>query len=216
MSSFAAYGRLEKGIAAADVGSIRQRWEYGRRLLVDRAMTTEGGNFKNGVLDRLIIAAKRQGVKNINRRELQYRRTAADAYPTEAHITQIHAQYESWWEVIRAGFPAVQLPLDADTEPFDPRTAEEKARDLGVTPEGLAEEEAGQLALFSYFPAELFDELSTLGELEKHAEEMTEWTARRARKDRERAEYVRRLLAAVNGNRNATWGEAQAALEASA
>jgi hypothetical protein len=73
MSTFAAYGRREKSIAASDFGSIRRRWEYGRALMVDDAKTTKGGNLKNGVLDKLVAAARRQGIRNVGRREIQYR-----------------------------------------------------------------------------------------------------------------------------------------------
>lgn len=214
MSTFAAYGRLDKGIAADDVGTIRHRWEYGRRLLMDPTKTTPAGNLRNEVLEGLVTAARRQGVKKIGRREIQHRLQAARTYPSEAHIAQVLAQYESWWQVISAGFPAIQLPLDADTEPFDPRTPEERARDLGQAAEPLAKKAAGQLELFDYFSDTAFDELSTIAELRKYAAEMSEWTERQARRDRERTAYVDRLSAAVGGDEGKTWAEAQAALDA--
>lgn len=214
MSTFAAYGRLEKAIAAADAGSIRQRWEYGRRLLVDHSKTTESGNLKNAVIDKLLIAAKRQGIKNVNRREIQYRLQAARAYPSEAAIAQMYAQFENWWDVIRAGFPAVQLPLDADTEPFDPRTPEEKARDAGQAFDRAAEKAAGQLELFDHFKADAFDELSTIAELRKHAVEMRDWTERQLKADDRRIAYVDRMSVAVDGDESKTVAEAEAALAA--
>lgn len=216
MSSFAAYGRLEKAIAAADTGSIRQRWEYARRLLMDRTKTTEAGNLKNGVIDGLIAAARRQGIQNVNRREIQYRLQAGKTYPSEAHITHVGARYEHWTALREAGFPAVQLPLGTDTEPFDPRTAEEKARDAGEAIDRAAQKAGGQLELFDYFNDAAFDELSTIAELRKYAVDMYEWTERQARRDRERLAYVNRLSAAVDGDESKTWIEAQAALDAAA
>lgn len=214
MGSFAAYGRLEKGIAAADVGSIRQRWEYGRRLLVDASKTSPGGNLKNDVLDGLVTAARRQGVKKIGRREIQHRLQAARTYPSEAHITLVLAQYENWWQVIKAGFPEVQLTLDADPEPFDPRTPEERARDAGAAIDRLAQKSGGQLELFDYFKDTVADELSTLAELRKYATEMREWTSRQLRSDERRIAYVDKLSAAVGGDESKTWQEANEALRA--
>lgn len=216
MSSFAAYGRLEKAIAAADTGSIRQRWEYGRRLLVDKTKSTESENLKNGVLEGLVGAARRQGVTNVGRREIQHRLQAARLYPGEAHIAYICAQYESWGALRAAAFPPVQLPLDADPDPYDPRTREEKARDTGQALDGAAEKAAGQLELFAYFKDDAFDELSTIAELRKHAVEMREWTERQAKADDRRVAYVDKLSAAVGGDESRTWADANAALAARA
>jgi hypothetical protein len=215
MSTFAAFGRLDKEIAAADAGSIRRRWEYARRLLCDPAKATPDGRLNHGVIDALILAAAKQGIR-ISRREIQYRLQAGRTYQSEAEFAQLVAQFETWKEAIQSGFPAIALPLDADLTPYDPRTPEERARDAGITHERLEQEGAGQLPLFDHFPADLFDELSTLGELEKHAGEMAEWTRRRARKDSERAAYLRQLIAAVGGDRSKTWREAQDAMDAAA
>lgn len=216
MSTFASYGRLEKAIAAADAGSIRARWEYGRRLLIDRTKTTAAGNLRNGVIDRLISVARRHGIQNVNRREIQYRIQAARTYPAEAHIAHVRARYENWTALREAAFPAMQLALDEDSTPFDPRTAEEKGRDAGAALDRGAEVAAGQLGLFGLFPADLFDEFSTLSELAKHVDEMAEWTARRARKDHERAGYLRSLIDAVGGDLSKTWAEADEALRGAA
>lgn len=214
MSTFAAYGRLEKAIAAADVGSIRQRWEYGRRLLVDPTKTIPGERLKEGALDELVTAGRKQGVRKLNRREIQHRLQAARLYPSEAHVAHICAQYESWGALRTAGFPPVQLPLDADVTPFDPRTPEEKARDAGQALDRAAEKAAGQLELFEHFKPDAFDELSTIAELRKHAEEMRDWTQRQLRSDNRRIAYVDRMSAAVGGDEAKTVAEAEAALDA--
>jgi hypothetical protein len=215
MSTFAAYGRLEKAIAAADTGTIRQRWEYGRRLLVDHTKTTESGNLRNGVIDGLIAAAARQGIK-IGRREIQYRLQVAKTYPSEAEIAQPVARYGSWKEAIQSGFPPAEVPLGADTTPFDPRTPEEKARDAGEALDRARAKASGQLELFDYFNDTSFDELSTIAELRKYAASMSEWTERQAKRDRERLAYVDRLSAAVGGDESKTWAEADEALRGAA
>jgi len=207
--SDARYLRIEKIIAATDSGSIRTRWEYGRLLIVDDSKTTPAGNLRNGVMADLVVTSQKAGGK-ISEREIQYRRTAGLTYPAEAQITQILARYRNWWRLIQAGFPAIEAPADA--EPYDPRTAADRARDAArdLTRHGLSG--GGQLALFEHFPDARFDETSTLAELAKYAGEMKGLTERYARKDRERAEYLARLIGAVDGDMGATWEEAHAAL----
>ena len=207
------YGRLDKYIAASDAGSMRRRWEYGRRLLNDSSRTTAAGNLRNGVIAGLIEEAHKAGCK-LSEREIKYRLMAGKTYPCESQIRHICASYDSWGALRSAGFPAVDA--EPGEEPYDPRTAIEKLR---ATEKQLAFGEPadpGQLALFEYFPDDRFDELSTLAELEKHAEEMSAWTDRRVRKDAERAAYIRSLIAAVNGDRSKTWAEADAALSRAA
>jgi hypothetical protein len=204
------YVRAAKAIAAADVGSIRQRWEYGRLVLLDDTKTTPAGNLRNGAMAEL-IADERKAGRKASEREMQYRREAARAYPTEAQITQVLAQYENWWQLIQAGFPAFDAPPDA--EPYDPRRAVDRARDAARDLANHGHGGDGQLALFEYFPEERFDETATLAELAKYASEMAELTERFAQRDRERFAYLNRLIAAVNGDMNATAGQAQAALD---
>jgi hypothetical protein len=210
VSTFAAYGRYERAIAAADAGSIRQRWEYGRRLLCDPLATTPDGNLRNGVIAELIGEAHKRG-KKLSEREIRYRLKAGRTYPCESQIRHICAGYESWGALRAADFPAVDA--EPGDEPYDPRGLAEKARavDRQLV---LGQPDPEQLALFEYFPDDRYDELSTLAELWKYAEESDARTERHARKDRERFEYLHRLLRAVDGNENATWGEAQAALDA--
>lgn len=211
MSTFAAYGRLEKAIAAADVGSIRVRWEYGRRLLCEPSMTTEAGNLRHGKIAELIDAAHRVGVK-LSERELRYRLEAARTYPCESQIGTARADFGSWNALREAGFPAYDP--EPDEAAYDPRTLAEKAR---ATAKQLAlgdPDPYEQLALFEYFPEERFTEFSTLAELAKYAAEMRELTERFAERDKVRADYLARLAAAVGGDMSKTWAEAQAALDA--
>jgi hypothetical protein len=212
MTGFTAYRRLERTIATADTGVIRARWEYGRRLLCDRAATTPDGDLLAGVLAGLIEAARKAGEK-LTEEEIRRRIQLGATYPCDSQITEICARYDSW-EALRAGeFPAV-APADGD-EPHDPRTAIEKARSVEKQLAFGEPADPSQLTLFDYFPPERFDEHTTLAELAKYADESAEWTARHARKDEARAEYLKRLINAAGGNLAATWEQAQAALDAS-
>jgi hypothetical protein len=207
------YLRYEKRIAASDTGGILERWTMAQALLADGKKATPAGNLRHGALERILADAKAAGLP-LTEREIQYRLKCARAYASEAEIRTACSDYKTWSELRAAGFPPVQVPLGADTDPFDPRNPAEKARDAGRELARVEQEEAGQLALFEFFPPERgFSELSTLAELDKHAEEMAEWTARHIRRDRERRAYVDRLIAAVRGDMSKTWAEAQAALD---
>jgi hypothetical protein len=206
---YARYLRLEKYIAASDTGGVIERWRYGRRLLEDGDATTPNGNLKHGVLDKLLGHAAAQGYK-ISKSEINYRMQCARAYATEAEISTACGDFKTWSDLRAAGFPAVQVSLDADAEPFDPRDEDEKRRDAARDLARRSQESAGQLSLF---PDDRFTELSTLAELAKCAAEMAEMTERYARKDRERAEYLQSLIDAVDGDMSKTWAEAQAVLD---
>jgi hypothetical protein len=214
---YSAYLRLERAIAAGDRGGILDRWRWGTRMLNDPKMVTPNGHLRHGKLTQLIADAKADGI-TLTEQEIQRRFKCARAYQSEAEIRESAHGFKNWDELARAGFPAVQVPLDADTEPYDPRTPDEKRRDAVREIERRAKEQAGgQLALFyDHFPADRFGTLAPLGELLKYATDNAEWTERQAEADRRRIAYVERLLAAVGGNENATWEEAQAALEGSA
>ncbi len=207
--------RYERNIAASDTGGILERWSMGRDLLADTKRITPAGNLKHGVLAELIDKAARRGFK-ITEREIQRRMACARAYKTEAEIRHAVTDFETWHDLVAAGFPAGEISLDAEADSFDPRDADEKRRDAARELARRTQEDGGQLALFDYYPDDKFTELSTLAELAKYADEMAALTERYARKDRERAAYLASLIEAVNGDMSATWERANAALEGAA
>jgi hypothetical protein len=212
MGRFSAYGRLEKDIAAAYARTMRGQWEFGRRLLCDPFATTPAGDLRPGVLAELITEARRRR-EQLTEAEVLARLEAGRAYPCESQIRRAQAAHETWDALCEAGFPAFEA--EAGEEPFDPRTAAEKARAaekqlaLGET------DDPEQLELFRWFPDE-FDELSSIAALRKHALAMKAMAARFADRADERLEYVDQLSAAVDGDESKTWEEAQAALDARA
>lgn len=203
------YLRLEKYIAASDTGGIIERWRYGCRLLADPKMVTPAGNLKHGVLAKLIGEAQAAGYP-LGEREIQRRLQCARRYRSEAEIRLAADGFGNWSDLHGAGFPAVQIPLGTDVDPYDARDEDEKRRDAARELARRGQEAAGQLALF---PDDKFGETSTLADLAKYAAEMAEITDRYARRDQERAEYLQSLINAVNGDMSKTWGEAQAALD---
>jgi hypothetical protein len=203
------YLRLERAIAASDRGGIIERWRWGTRVLNDPKMVTPNGNLRHGKLAELTAEAKADG-HDAAQREFQRRLQCARAYRSDAEIRRAADTFPNWSDLYDAGFPPVQVPLDADTEPFDPRDPDEKRRDAARDLAQRSQEAAGQLALF---PDDRYGELSTLAELAKYATEMAEITERFARKDRERADYLKSLIDAVDGDMSKTWAEAQAVLD---
>lgn len=201
------YRRIEKEIAAADAGTVRARWEYGRRLLCDPSATDQDGNLRPGKLAELIEAAHRAGVR-LAEEEILDRLAAARAYACESQIGRARAVYGTWEALSEAEFP--EFGADPGELPHDPRTAAERAQQAERQ---LALGEPDQLTLFSMFPRDDFSELSTLAELRKYAEDNAERTARHARADERRLAYVSALADAVGGDESKTWAEAQAALD---
>jgi hypothetical protein len=201
------YRRIEKAIAAADAGSVWERWAYGRRLLCDPS-ATDNGSLRPGKLAELIEAAHRAGVR-LAEEEILDRLAAGLRYPAESQIRRARAMYGTWEALAAAEFP--EFEADPGEQDYDPRTAAERAQQAERQ---LALGEPDQLTLFTLFPDDQFSEMSTIGELRKYAAEMAAWTQRQAGKDTARLAYVSALADAVGGDESKTWAEAQAALDA--
>ena len=212
MASLRTYIAREKAIRAADAGGIRQRWEFGRQLLVDDTRTTPAGNLRNGVLAALVQAAIRTAVLRSStsqyeavRREIQYRLQCARAYPCESQIRQASADFGYWWDLIKAGFP----PYDAEPgeRPFDPRTDAQLTDAAGKSGAEILPDGFEQLALFGRFADD-----TTLAEMQRYCSAQAEMTARFSERDDKRQRYLDSLIKAVGGDLTATWAEARAAL----
>jgi hypothetical protein len=201
------YLRMEKAIAASDAAGIRERWEYGRRLLVDETATTEFGTIRIEVVNELLHEAERTHVR-LSRREIQRRLQIATAYPTEQQLCKALEQYETWWDLTLAGFPEIPAPEDA--RPFDPRGTRELAREHEARGARLFPEGDQQQLALELFPKH--DGESTLAELEAYAREQTEITARFNSRDAKRRQYLEELIDAVAGDMTKTVSAALAAL----
>lgn len=202
------YRRIEKAIAAADAGTVRERWSYGRRLLCDPSATDQAGNLRPGKMAELIEAAHQAGFR-LAEEEILLRLRAARSYPCESQIAGARAACGTWEALTEAGFP--ECEADPGEQPYDPRTAAERAQQAERQ---LALGEPDQLALFELFPSDQFSEMSTIGELRKYAEDMAAWTERQASKDAKRLAHVEALADAAGGDESKTWAEAQALLAA--
>lgn len=203
------YKRIENAVAASDSGGIWERWRFGRRLLCDSDATTPAQNFRHGILAWLVNGAARGGRK-ISEREFQYRLQCARAYPTEHQIRNAIADFDTWFALTQAGFPAYEAPPEA--RPYNPLETDELASQNDAQGKRLLEQ--GQYEGGGLFPADTFGPKSTLAELDRYREEMAELTARFAARDDDRRMYLDSLIKAVNGDMSATWEAAEEALRA--
>jgi hypothetical protein len=200
------YVRQEKAIAAADKGGIRERWVWGLRLLRDPEAMSSEKSLKHGVTDQLIAAATASGLK-LSDREIRYRLQCARAYPTEAEIGNVIADFDTWFDLIQAGFPSYEVP--DDEPPADHRTDAERKRDHARAALDLIGEQGTLFPLDQFEPVE-----TTLKELQNYTQEMEELTARFAARDAERRAYLDKLVAAADNDLSMTWRDAQDRLNA--
>jgi len=202
----AQYTSQERAIAAADSSGIRQRWAWGLRLLNDKEKLAPAGGLKHGVADQLIAAAAKRGHK-LSASEIRWRLQCARTYPTEAQIAAVCSDFETWWDLTHAGFPAVPAP---DGEPpADWRTQAEKDHDAACALVDLFGEQGALFPLSQFEPAEV-----TLKDLEDYTERQEQITANFAETSRKRREYLTSLVGAVGGDMSVTWDEAQRRLDA--
>lgn len=197
------YVSIDRHIAAAEAGSIRERWLYGLRLLADPEAIAAGGGLKHGVAEQLITAAKARRIR-LSAREIQWRLQCARAYPTEGQMRTACTHFEAWSDLRSAGFPA--YPADPDEPPADPRTPSERRRDQSRQ---LLDEIGMQEALFpldQFEPAETL--LKDLVEYQDRQQRITDgFIATAAR----RKEYLDRLAEAVDNDLSRSWRDAHLA-----
>lgn len=195
------YMRQEKTIAAADAGGIRERWLWGLRLLRDPDAFAPGSSqLKPGRADELIKAAKARGF-NLYEREIQRRLKCARTYKTESEIATAGSQFETWAELREAGFPAV------DSDPNEPladhRTKDERDHDHARALIDRIGEQGALFPLAEFEPTE-----TTLKDLQDYTEQQEELTKRFVEHGKKRRDYLDSLIAAADGDLDATWQEA--------
>src|SRR5512138_2534942 len=105
---------LQRAIARGDGRSIEDRWAYGRALLDDpRKWAASGEQLRAGVIESLIADAKAVGSK-LTETEIRRRLRCARAYPSVNAIRSVATEYATWWDLVQAGFPAVEVDDQAD------------------------------------------------------------------------------------------------------
>lgn len=199
------YVRQEKAIAAADSGSIRERWLWGLRLLRDpEAFAPKSTQLKPGRADLLVKAATASGLR-LSAREIQYRLRCARTYQTEAEIAQASAEFGSWAALIAADFPAFDVP--DDEPPADHRTQTERDHDHARALVDLIGEQGALFPLRDFEPV-----VTTLKDLLVYTEQQEELTARFVEHGKKRRAYLDDLIAAADFDMSMTWQEAHTRL----
>jgi hypothetical protein len=199
------YTAREGQIRTADSGGIRQRWLWGLRLLADQEKIAPAGGLKHGVADALVQAATKRGYK-LSDREIRWRLQCARTYKTEAQIGNAVTDFETWHDLIQAGFPGYEAPAG---EPLaDWRTESERTRDHN---RAWLDASNGMDAMF---PLSQFEPVeTTLEDLENYMKDSLaiheSIVAGFEHTHAKRREYLDRLEAAVDGDLSATWQEAQ-------
>jgi hypothetical protein len=208
---FAEYGRIERAISAADGSTIVERWRYGRRVLCDAKMTTPAGNFKHGVLEKLIRAS---GGK-ISERELQRRLQCGRTYPKPSQIRHAVADFKAWRDLAAANFP----PYDGDPDelPYNPLETKELIKQHETQSDRFTEDEQYGGGLFPWsdneegalIPRDTFPDATPMSEIDRWTDEELELAARHTDRAQKRRHYVDSLIKAINGDLSVTLGEAE-------
>jgi hypothetical protein len=194
------YVKQEKAIALADTGGIRERWIWGLRLLRDPAAMSSPSSLRHGVAEQLVAAARAAGRK-LSDREIRRRLQCARAYPTEAQIGRVLADFGSWYELSEAGFPAYEAP---DGEPLaDHRTDAERDHDHARALIDLIGEQGALFPLRDFEPV-----TTTLKELLDYTEQQEEMTARFVAHGEKRRAYLESLIRAAGNDLSVAWQEA--------
>lgn len=204
------YMRQERQIMAAGKAGIRERIMWGHRLLADPdafAKSGESDQLKPNTTEKLVKEATARGLK-LSASEIKYRLQAARTYTTENEISQVLGEFDSWWSLIQAGFPAYEAP--EGEPPADYRTKQERAQERTRILLELIDRQG------ALFPADKYEPTtSTIKELQEHAMQMREMTARFAEQDRKRDAYIEALIEAAEGDLSMTWKEAHDRLDLS-
>ncbi len=199
------YVRQLKAIEAADSGGIRERWLFGLRLLRDpEVMAPSGKSLRHGITEQLIAAAgaNSKGRPRLSDQDIQRCIRCARAYSTEAQIRHAVTDFESWRDIVAAGFPEYEAP---EGEPLaDHRNDTERGLERDRELEDMFGAQGALFAATDFQPT-----ATPLRDLKKYAEEMEELTGRFVERDRKRRSYLDDLIMAADGDLSVTWLEAQ-------
>jgi hypothetical protein len=119
------YKKLQAAIAKGDGRNIESRWAYGMAVLGDRRkMSSTGDQLRAGAIEALIADAKAIGSK-LTETEIRRRLRCARAYRSLDAIRSAATVYPTWWDLVEAGFPLVDVDeedlltalADAQAEP---------------------------------------------------------------------------------------------------
>lgn len=100
--------RIEERITAAEGMGLRERWNFGHELLAKR----DGrGRLPNGYLTAV---SEQTGA---SRREVSYRLSFAELFPTEEELCNALQSYGSWFEITQRALKATPEPEPVEPQP---------------------------------------------------------------------------------------------------
>lgn len=122
---------VEDRIADGLRESLRDRWEFGRRMLAERK---GGKQLPNGYLDTLAKATGK------SRAELQFRMQFAERYPTEAEVSTPIGTFTSWVQVKRS----LPKPGNAKPKPVAPKRHRKHEEVIDLSSQGLSRHQVAE------------------------------------------------------------------------
>ena len=205
------YVKQERAIARDDVLGMRDRWQYGLRLLRDPAAIADSGkSLQNHVAEQLIAAAAKAGLK-LREREIQYRLQCARTYKTEAEFRNAIAEFGSWFALIQAGFPAYET--DEDEPPADHRTDDEIFEAAKAELDRLDRQANGQYQLDITY-GDLEPIKATLKDLSDYCDQQEQMTANFDARDKKKRAHLNDMLEASGDDASTIWADAERLLDA--
>lgn len=181
------YKSLQKAIARDDKHSIESRWEYGRAVLADpKKMAPSGKSLRHGATEALIADAKAVG-SHLTDREIQRRIQCARAYKSINEIRHAVSDFDTWHDLVDAGFPLVHVD---EPEP------------VGDIPEQTESErdEFEQLGLFPAMVKNVSIETASVATIVAYTDDMTRMTQSYATTDAKRRAHVAEIVAICDGD----------------
>lgn len=106
------YKALQRAILRGDGRSIEDRWAYGRAVIEDpKKWASTGEQLRAGAIEALTADSAKVGPK-LTETEIRRRIRCARAYPSINAIRSAATEYATWWDLVQAGFPAVEIAED--------------------------------------------------------------------------------------------------------
>lgn len=185
--SRSSYKSLQRAIARDDKHSIESRWEYGRAILADpKKMAASGKSLRHGATEALIADAQAVG-SALTEREIQRRIQCARTYKTINEIRHAVSDFDTWHDLVQAGFPSVYVDDIAPTEEMPEQGEDER-------------DEFEQLGLFPAMVKNVSIETASVAQIVAYTDDMTRMTQSYASTDAKRRAHVAEIVAVCDGD----------------
>ena len=167
---------LQRTIARGDGRSIEDRWEYGMAILDNpKRMSASGKSLRHGATEALIAEAAALG-SALSEQEIQRRIRCARTYKTINEIRHAMTDFGTWYDLIQAGFPEVEIDGPDEFEAAGiPTGPPDEFEQLTLIP--------GAPAVLSIRGRKVDLTAATLGDFKAYCEQSAEITSNFAKRD---------------------------------